>query len=301
MWFTFLLILTFSSNIYAVPVQYMSFWEYSPSDFAGWTNFAFTSNLTQIAEGHTLGINHLFNLEFVLFEISPVSCANHSGNPYYPVRLKPNYTEEWINLLPTLNELYYVNKSIFGFFMGDELVWNGVGIDVLNTAVKLVRDSFTNSTIYTNEAFPPLSEGINYCGDNITYTQISPYLDWFSIDMYHWNGVDNSFVSKVQTFYDDYVYPIMNLSHQYALTVPGSYASDYDSGCNISCFDEMCAVDANNFYQWALNDERIIGINPWHWEYMPNCIPARDEIGTSQLNVSKVTWRSIGEKIIANK
>ena len=97
------------------------------------------------------------------------------------------------------------------------------------------------------------------------------------------------------------MYPALDLSHQYALTVPGSFASDYNTNCNESCYDEMCALDANNFYQWALKDERIIGINPWHWEYCKGCISFKDEIGTSQLNVSKETWRSIGEKIIESK
>ena len=188
---SFQFLFTFLCNTYAIPVEYMSFWEYSPSEFAGWTNFAFTSNLTQIAEGYSLGINHLFNLEGILFQGSSIPCTNHSGNPYYPLILKSNYIQEWLNILPTINELYYVNKSIFGFFMGDELVWNGLDPNSLNIAVKLVRDNFTNATIYTNGATPPISSGKNYCGNNVSYSKISSYLDWFSIDMYHLNGQDN--------------------------------------------------------------------------------------------------------------
>ena len=296
---TFIVLNFLGCIIYAVTVQYMSFWEYSPVDFAGWTNFGVTSNLSQIEQGYSLGINHLFNLEGTFFTGSSVPCTNHSGVPYYPLVLKQNYIQEWNNLLPTLNELYHVNKSIFGFFMGDELVWNGLNPNDLNTAIKLVRDNFTDSIIYTNEATAPISSNKNYCGKNVNYTKISSYLDWFSIDMYHFDGVNNDFVSSVEQFYNKYVYPVMNLSHQYALSVPGSFASDYNSNCNESCYDQMCAVDANNFYEWALKDEQIIGINPWHWEYCKGCISFRDEIGTSQLNVTKATWRDIGQKIIS--
>merc|ERR1712154_486941 len=99
----------------------------------------------------------------------------------------------------------------------------------------------------------------------MNYTQISKYLDWFSIDLYHHNGTAVDFVNEtVKPFYEEYVFPKMDLTKQYALCVPGSYSSTYNDQCDQQCYDEMCSVDANNFYKWAVNDGRIIGLYPWH-------------------------------------
>ena len=118
--------------------------------------------------------------------------------------------------------------------------------------------------------------------------------------MYHFNGVENGFADTVESWYESYVFPKMNTSYQYGLYVPGSFASAYNTVCNETCYDQFCAIDATNFYNLAKNDSRIIGLAVWHWLYMPNCIPAHDEIGTKYLNISKQTWKQIGKEIIAN-
>ena len=118
--------------------------------------------------------------------------------------------------------------------------------------------------------------------------------------MYHFNGVDNGFVSDVESFYESYIFPKMNTSYQYGLFVPGSFGSTYNSACNKTCYDQFCAVDATNFYNIAKNDSRIIGIAAWHWLYDPGCIQFTDEIGTKYLNITKQTWQQIGKQIVSN-
>eukprot|EP01084_Bolivina_argentea_P170721 295841_1 len=227
----------------SAPLRYMSFWEYNPAEFANWTNYAFTKNLTLIEEGNLLGINHLYEVSDILFDHSPVPCINESttGEPVYPIVLKSNYNEEWNKNLPLLSELY-ANNSIFGFFMGDELVWQGLNPNDLNIAIQTIRANFSDCIIYYNDAKMVFYPGFNFCQLAVNYSKISKYLDWISVSYFHHDGPNDSFVSEVQTFYEQHIYPTMNLSHQYAVFVPGSFASNCNAECDVSCYDQMCSM-----------------------------------------------------------
>ena len=141
-----------SQVIHGVDLQYMSFWEYSPYDFEGWTNFAFTNNLTQIAIGTRLGIKHLFTVESIFFETGNVT---QNGTSVEAFVLRPDYQTQWNNNVPLFKQLFN-NGSIFGFFMGDELVWNGLNPVDLNTACQCIRNDFQTAILYTNEATGPM-------------------------------------------------------------------------------------------------------------------------------------------------
>eukprot|EP01084_Bolivina_argentea_P119618 212076_1 len=296
MFFLTTVILLFITGFNAVPLKYMSFWEYDPNDFAGWCNFAVSANTTQIKIGQSLNISHLWNIEGFFFEGSGKICNTTYGGTLNPLILKSNYKAIWDQYYPTIHELYYVNKSIFGFFMGDELVWNGLDPVSLNTAVEFIRNNISDAIIYTNAATPPVQNDVDGCGHKMNYNQISSYLDWFSIDMYHFNGQETTFVDSVKTFYEKYVFPKMNLNKQYALCVPGSFTSTQNKQCNAQCYDQMCEMDAWNFYNWTVSDERIIGLYPWHWKN--DDIPVPDELGTKGMNLTKAAWNEIGKKII---
>ncbi len=294
---TFLLLCAFFNCIFSVRLQYISFWEYNPEDFKGWTNFAVSSNLTAINIGYSYGINHLFSVESIFFEYNSTMCANKNIKPMI---LRSDYLQRWNSNLPIINELYFVNKSIFGFFMGDELIWNGLNPSSLITAIDTIRNSnFSKAIIYENEAAGVPKNGNDVCGIHHNFTQIPKGLDWFSIDLYHFGGNDAKFVNQtVKPWYEQYVFPKMDFSYQSALCVPGSFASVNNTQCDQQCYDEFCAIDAQQFYIWGLNDERIIGLYPWHWSYCPGCIKYRDEIGTENMNITKQKWIQIGKQII---
>jgi hypothetical protein len=67
--------------------------------------------------------------------------------------------------------------------------------------------------------------------------------------------------------------------------------------CDLQCYDEMCALDALNFFQWASDDERIVGLAPWNWTGCPECAAIHDEIGTLALNMTVTAWQLIGQQI----
>lgn len=224
----------------------------------------------------------------------------HYNETVYPLTLRPNYMEEWMNKLPLITELFYVNKSVFGFILGDEIMWNGISPEQVTIAARTIRGNFSTAIIYRNAATTPVETGRYCCTKYFNHTQISPYLDWFSIDMYHFNGPNQSFVDSVKAFYNQYVFPKMNLTYQYGLTVPGSFSSVQNSECDHSCYDQMCSLDAETFYNWGMNDERIIGLDPWHWGYCPNCVGRYDdEIGTQNTTLTKQAWQKYGKDIIS--
>lgn len=121
-------------------LRWFTFWDYVPQDFAGWTNFAFTDSFQDINTGTTLGIKHLFSLQSSFI-------TTNANNSYI---LRPDYQQKWKDLVPVMQSLF-ANHSIFGFFMGDEvlirpnwshlseqLIWNGLDPKDLDAAVMLV-------------------------------------------------------------------------------------------------------------------------------------------------------------------
>ena len=139
--------------------------------------------------------------------------------------------------------------------------------------------------IWYNEATPVLAQGISQC--NRTAAQpMEPYtipagLDWFSIDEYHMDGPEPGWVNRtVRKFYEDHIYPNLT-AHQKALLVPGAFASNvnhFPNGtyvCNASCYDQMCALDAEDFYDWARSDPRVVAIAPWNYNGCPSCNGSR--------------------------
>ena len=51
----------------------------------------------------------------------------------------------------------------------------------------------------------------------------------------------------------------------------------------------------HNFYRWAVQDERIVGMAPWNWGGCGLCTSTKDEIGTVDLVESKAAWVAIGK------
>ena len=117
--------------------------------------------------------------------------------------------------------------------------------------------------------------------------------------MYHWDGPNITWVDYIKSWYEDYVFPKMDLSYQKAMTVPGSFGSEYNDECDMSCYDNQCNEDAINYYFWALEDERLIGLYPWHWQSKYPKQPPNNpnEIGTMNLTLTLQTWKEIGLSI----
>ena len=77
-------------------------------------------------------------------------------------------------------------------------------------------------------------------------------------------------VAKNRKFYEEEIFPRLR-PRQKALFVPGVFASS-PSHCaseNVSCplasQAEQIVIKLDGFFQWAKNDSRVAGFNPWHF------------------------------------
>lgn len=100
---------------------------------------------------------------------------------------------------------------VVGFFLGDELVWNGLNISSLYIYSNAVRSSFPNRSILTwyNEAAGPISIGFDKFARFQNYS-IPESLSIISVDIYHMDGKDTVFVKTVRDFYEEFIYPKMS-------------------------------------------------------------------------------------------
>ena len=134
-----------------------------------------------------------------------------------------------------------------------------------------------------------------------------------TVDIYHMDGYESGWVdAHVKSYYEKYIFPNIS-SMQKAILVPGSFGSDvnhFPNGsyvCNKSCYDDMCARDADDFYAWASTDARVAGVLTWnyggcaacngsHWTPPHTC--CMDEIGTKDMPKALAAWEAVGRKLI---
>jgi hypothetical protein len=228
---------------------------------------------------------------------------------YIPNRLilRPDWPQAWATVAAQAEPLL-VNGTILGFNLGDELVWNCLAPTNLTVVANAVRARFPRgrALIWYNEATPPLgSDKKDACGHAVPEYTIPAALDWFSTDIYHMDGIVQGWVDRyVRGFYDQFIFPHL-APNQQAVLVPGSFGSDvnhYPNGtfiCNRSCYDAMCAYDAQDFVKWAASDARVVGIFPWNWAGCPSCNGSRwtpphtccmDELGTVVQPLTRAAW-----------
>ena len=126
-------------------LRYLSFWDenrYEPNDFAGWANLGFTRNASSISRGSALGISHLYKVHGVFFS---------RGDPEHPtrgaLRLRPDYASRWAEERATTVDALWDAEAIMGFYLGDELVWNGLSVDDVDAAARSIRAAFPSAII----------------------------------------------------------------------------------------------------------------------------------------------------------
>ena len=92
------------------------------------------------------GISSLLKLESIF--------VNYSVG--YEFKLLPDYQDRWAAAAPGIKALLQnTSTGIIGFFLGDEMLWNGLTLVELQTYARAVRATFPPGTaiIYTNAAW----------------------------------------------------------------------------------------------------------------------------------------------------
>jgi len=215
-----------------------------------------------------------------------------------PIVLFPDWQSRWQNLVQQ-TQPHIASGTLIGFNLGDELLLHCLQPRHIDAMAQAIRASFPNTIIWYNEGHKPIEEHLNACGTKVTFS-ISSALSWFSIDLYHHDGVVPNWVhDNVKAFYKKYIFPNLHPGQRIAL-VPGSFNSNLNPNCDTKCYDEMIGHDAVDFIDWALSDSRVAAVIPWNWNGCPGfdpCIHNKDELSTDTLPTAPQKWFDLAAKL----
>jgi hypothetical protein len=209
----------------------------------------------------------------------------------------PTWKSEWEKLRVKLDP-FAKNGTVAGFFLGDELLCSCVSLAFIEVMAKTVREAFPGVNVWYNEGSGQVVKP-SQC-TNVTKFYIPKDVSLFSTDIYHYAAEPGWVERKVKLFYETYIFPLLDQSSQRAAFVPGSFSSTTggpkDAPCNASCYREMIIQDAEEYFKWAREDERVGGIFPWHWSSCrtnPDCVKHWDEVGTAELPQLAAKWKEL--------
>jgi hypothetical protein len=151
-----------------------------------------------------------------------------------------------------------------------------------------IKNDFSDSEIYYNEALAVWEYGTDLLGTAVTYTQFSDSIDYISADWY--NNLD-----KVKYMYRKYIFPAMN-DDQAAILVPDAFGSNNNPNKTLSQYQTDMISMANDYYGWACENGRIVGMFPWHYGTRPFS-GAYEEVGILGMSQLKTEWESIASEI----
>ena len=288
---------------------YFGWYGYDPTEQAGWVSLGVGASEKQLTQGRALGVPR----QFWALEHQYLWSGTRDGKP--GLRLIHNWKELWHTETPKYRALLN-NGTISGFFLGDELMWNGFQYHQLVEWSNLIRATFPNAWIWENEAVPsyncPISVSLNTtrtcsgpgapCCDLqariVSAPVIPPAISSQSIDLYRWDSGSPSAFELVKGYYKTHLVPRLS-SNQSLFLVPGSAASTHNPICNLTCYEDLVSTQAWDFYNWAQEaDSRITGMVPWNWNNCSGCVKFHDEIGTIAMPKARKAWKEIGEKIL---
>ena len=278
-------------------------------DQAGVATVAFSSNISRILEAHAeYGITSLYTVHDTFFE---------NG-----VGLRKDWELAWARLQVELEPLV-ARRAVFGFFVGDELFPGKISLADFTTcirALQIFKDAHSALGLVTWE-----NEGGTGWIADFAKTGIPKELDVISMDDYYmwgWNGTDNRGpsisddtpqrqVEGHRKFYEHNIYPLLK-PHQRVFIVPGSFgtrdtrqasATAYPRGNRTYCYngtvdgcDVYMAEQARAYGAWAMQDARVSGLFPWHWDTRQiGVVTPYKEVGVVDMPKTKAAWRQIGE------
>ena len=213
------------------------------------------------------------NVEPDFFTRTPRS----KGSTDTKTTLRKDWAVRWANRSSAVYKAQLEAGDLMGFFMGDELISNGLPYDDLVVATNAVKASFPNATVYFNAGRGSIND---FPGEPQWTGPVPESVDWISFDMYP----DIWTVGGVHDFYRSFVFPRMN-ARQRAVLVPPAYlgggmnAVGGDDGgrpgfnltrtiqdCGGSDCDAEMMMWAKWLFSWACTDSRFVGILPYMYD-----------------------------------
>ncbi|MFP4846027.1 hypothetical protein [Winogradskyella sp. PE311] len=231
-----------------------------------------TDNIIQRTETFSaLDLKPILHLSELFFQV--IDSNSPSGSNY---DLRPNYEERW-NTFKNTNQAILNTNYIGAFYIGEEPTWNGISFAELNQVTLLLKTDFPSVPIMIIEAYPSLDQ-----------LQIPELIDWVGFDRYFIKNPneDSEFQQNWQTLKSKLTSPSQKI-----MIVMDSHYLDWAHGNfgNINLL-EMDIV-ANNYYQLAQSDEKVIGILGYFWPSgfdFPNSVGARNMPENIKENYSRI-------------
>jgi hypothetical protein len=151
---------------------------------SAFTNLAFANNALEAITNKQHHIDSLLKVEGIFLNTST----------RWQFTLRTDYQARWAAAAVGFQALL-ANGSAIGFFLGDELLWNGLSFTDMGKCASAVRSTFPTGSaiIYTNAAWPtqlptmpgqPQRMGSLAAVPNANlWLSVPPELDWFSVDV----------------------------------------------------------------------------------------------------------------------
>lgn len=174
--------------------------------------------------------------------------------------LRPDYRERW-NQFVQINHAVLNADGIGAFYIGEEPTWNGISYDELTAVTNFLKEGHSNIPILIIEAHPALPD-----------LRVPEKVDWV--------GFDHDFIKNPNSdaaFQQEWEVLKTKLSgNQKIMIVMDAHYMEGAHGTygNIA-IDEMAEV-AENYYQLAKNEKRVVGYLAYFW---PNGFGVPGSIG----------------------
>jgi hypothetical protein len=289
-------------------LQYFGFWgPGSPSQMNTFTNLAFASTPSEAVQNGKHGIHSLVKLDDIF--------VNKTVRWHY--RLNRDYAARWAEYSLQLKPLI-ANKSALGFFLGDELLWNGLNFTEMVEYADCVRKTFPNGTaiIYTNAAWPtlfpttpgePTSAGdIGAVPQAQLWLHVPTAIDWWGVDLYP----DQFSQEGALTVIHANVLRKFTTPTQRLVVIPPFYGSRANSTTNerrqLDCGDADCDYAmvkwAQQFMRTYLNtsyadSSRVVAAMPYRWTSLGNGSGMRQQ-GGEELPRARDLWMTFGRVVV---
>ena len=260
------------SALSASNLSWMSFYDFDPNNQHGWS-YGVSSSIYDIQQAYNkYRMQSMFHLPDVGGNISDCSTSK-----YYPIFYRsptagvcPKWSSNlnyWISQI----EPFIDNKTINGYFIGDELCCHGLNYTYFKSIVTSIRESIGNKPIImANECVGTFNSNHNY-----KWTEIPDGLNYISADYYDMGNGTNEYIF-IKNLYQKYIFPLLKTAEnnkygfdQKCVFVPGVFACN-SSINEMNINSENIIITLNDMFEWGKSEDRIAGFNPWHFDNRSN-------------------------------
>jgi hypothetical protein len=223
--------------------------------------------------------------------------------------LRTDYRKQWAAASAEYAKFLAPAGPAIGFFLGDELVTNGLPFASLEEYADAVRRAFPDAVIYSNEAFPVFTNMTDpKLPPSLAYPYLPSAISWFSVDLYpdYWS------IGGARRFYESYIHPMLGPAQRTVLIPPmyGDAEASSPGTAVDDCGDANCTramlTWAEAFDAWARDDPRVVAVLPFHWttDWTSCAAPPRGKgvrrcVGGRDMPAVRASWERIGRGIVA--